>query len=229
MNRRQTEAPARRRRRRSLFFRLMAVMLVTVVLTLALTGYVLRPHLSAESRDSMHKNLQHYAELLTEEIGTPPDFALAADLSDQMRIGIAIRNPQGLWWFSPRVPASIRERILSREAMRDPNASDTLRVHVRKGRMFAIIPQEGYTYVFGSRQRQALEHTWRDWSALFLGIGVLWLLAWLFIRRQLQPVHQLTRGVRAVESGNLDTRIPVAGSDELAELASAFNSMTMSL
>lgn len=207
----------------------MAVMLGTILLTMALLGYVLKPHLGNEARDALVKNLRNYGELLTGQIGTPPDFTVAARLSEQLRIGIAIRNPHGLWWFSPRVPSSIRERILSREALRDPARSDTLRVHARKGRTFVIIPQEGYTYVFGSQQRQALENNWRDWTMLFLGIGAVWLLAWLFIHRLLRPVRDLTRGVRAVESGELDTRIPVTGSGELEELANAFNSMASSL
>jgi signal transduction histidine kinase len=223
------EADVRPRRRRSLFFRLLAVMLGTVILTLALLGYFFRSTWNPEARDSTRKNLRQYAELLTRDIGTPPDYRKAERMSDRLKLGIAIRDPEGEWWFSPRVPEPIRERILTREQDASFRHADTVRVHWRKGRMLAVIPQDGYTYAYGSRGRHQFERSVEDWLILFGGIAGLWFLAWLFLRRQLQPVRELARGVRAVQSGNLDARVPEDGSDELAELARSFNEMTRSL
>lgn len=50
------------------------------------------------------------------------------------------------------------------------------------------------------------------------------LSAWL-ARRWLAPVHALADGARAIAAGRLDTRVPVAGDDELAQLARTFNDM----
>ena len=226
--------PPRRRRRGSLFFKLLAAMTAAVLLTLLLLGVFFRTWWSPDAREATRTNLRQYAELLTREIGTPPDYDKAGDLSEKLRLGIAIRNPQGQWWFSQRVPEPVRERILAREhAHLHPDTQhrppETPRVHWRKGRMVAVIPAEGYTYVFGSRRRQAFENSVQEWLLLFGGLAVIWLFAWLFLRRLLQPVRDLTRGVKAVEDGNLDARIPETGSDELAELARSFNDMTRSL
>ncbi|MFI6319099.1 ATP-binding protein [Nonomuraea sp. NPDC050556] len=48
-------------------------------------------------------------------------------------------------------------------------------------------------------------------------------LAWLATRGVLGPVRELGRGARLLGQGELRTRITVAGSDELAEVARTFN------
>jgi len=52
--------------------------------------------------------------------------------------------------------------------------------------------------------------------------------AWL-AGRITAPLRELARGVRFVESGDLEYRIPVTGEDELSELAQSFNRMTGAL
>lgn len=58
--------------------------------------------------------------------------------------------------------------------------------------------------------------------ALFLiGLG-----AWLFSKRALRPIYQLTTAARQVTAKGLDQRLPVSGSDrEFAELIEVFNRM----
>lgn len=216
-------APREPRRRGSLFFKLVAVMLGTVFLTLLLLGFFFRTWWNPDVRESTRVNVREYAELLTAEIGTPPDYAKAGRLSDKLALGIAIRDPQGAWWFSRIIPEPVRDRIQSRPV------PDSVRVIYRDGRMIAVIPQDGHIFVYGSRRRQPLENGPQEWLLLFGGLPTLWLLAWLFLRRQLHPVRELERGVKAVEAGNLDARIPETGSNELANLAVSFNAMTRSL
>lgn len=246
-------AKPRTRRRGSLFFKLIAVMLVTVIVTLFIFAFFFRSWWNPGVRESTRINLRHYAELLTHEIGTPPDRDKATHLSNKLKLGIAIRDPAGSWWFSPRVPDAVRERILAREhglappyapadsgpslKIRPPeapepsaNRPESAYVHWRKGRMLAVIPlSNGYTFVYGSRRRQPWEGSPLEWFLVFTGVAGTWFLAWFFLRRQLQPIRDLARGVSAVEAGNLDTRITATGSNELADLADSFNAMTRSL
>ncbi|MDD5394718.1 MAG: ATP-binding protein [Thiothrix sp.] len=52
------------------------------------------------------------------------------------------------------------------------------------------------------------------------------LAAWWFMQRYvLQPVSRLDEASRALSQGDLTTRVPVRGKDEMANLASAFNHM----
>ncbi len=55
------------------------------------------------------------------------------------------------------------------------------------------------------------------------------LMALVISRRITQPVERLTTAVHAMAGGSLQTRVPVRGRDELAQLATAFNSMADAL
>jgi two-component system nitrogen regulation sensor histidine kinase NtrY len=62
-------------------------------------------------------------------------------------------------------------------------------------------------------------------AALFVGLLVsFWITA-----RITKPVEELAEGAREVASGRWDTRIDVKGSDEVGQLAIAFNDMTRTL
>ncbi len=62
-------------------------------------------------------------------------------------------------------------------------------------------------------------------AALFIGLLVsFWISA-----RITKPVEELAEGAREVASGRWDTRIDVRGSDEIGQLAAAFNDMTRTL
>jgi signal transduction histidine kinase len=55
------------------------------------------------------------------------------------------------------------------------------------------------------------------------------LLVGLAARRIMGPIRSLTSGARAIAAGNLATRIPPAGRDEIGTLAETFNDMAASL
>lgn len=77
---------------------------------------------------------------------------------------------------------------------------------------------------------QRLSEMHRDFLTIALGAGLVsLLLAALVARRLTRPIQLLTEGARAVARGELDTRIPMRGSDELTVLADAFNEMADSL
>jgi two-component system, NtrC family, nitrogen regulation sensor histidine kinase NtrY len=62
-------------------------------------------------------------------------------------------------------------------------------------------------------------------AALFVGLLVsFWISA-----RITKPVEELAEGAREVASGRWDTRIDIRGSDEVGQLAAAFNRMTQTL
>ncbi len=68
---------------------------------------------------------------------------------------------------------------------------------------------------------------------LIAGLGIAALLAvvvmFTFFRRVFAPVEELTAGARALAGGRLDARVRTHGSDEIAELGGAFNSMAEAL
>jgi diguanylate cyclase (GGDEF)-like protein/PAS domain S-box-containing protein len=60
-------------------------------------------------------------------------------------------------------------------------------------------------------------------------IGVGFLLAWLLSRSINEPLHELVQATRHIGRGNLEHHIEINTQDELAELAQAFNEMTLKL
>jgi two-component system nitrogen regulation sensor histidine kinase NtrY len=62
-------------------------------------------------------------------------------------------------------------------------------------------------------------------AAIFIGL----LLSWWVSKRITKPVEELANGARDVASGRWDTHIDVQGSDEVGQLAEAFNHMTQTL
>ena len=77
---------------------------------------------------------------------------------------------------------------------------------------------------------QLLAEMHRDYVTIAVGAALVsLLLAALVARRLTRPLNQLTEGARAITRGELETRIPLRGADELTILASAFNEMASSL
>lgn len=62
-------------------------------------------------------------------------------------------------------------------------------------------------------------------------VAILWVLlaaliaVYLITDRVIAPLKEISRAAKAFASGKFDTRVPVHGDDEVAELAVAFNSM----
>ncbi|QOX78891.1 HAMP domain-containing protein [Trichlorobacter lovleyi] len=72
---------------------------------------------------------------------------------------------------------------------------------------------------------------YRQKSALFISLAALVaaLAAWLLARGITRPLQHLSEGARRLANGETGNRVVVKGSDELAELALAFNAMVAEL
>lgn len=60
---------------------------------------------------------------------------------------------------------------------------------------------------------------------MLVGVGSIW----RFSRRMAEPIQRLRDSARAVQAGDLGQRVAVDRTDEIGELASAFNAMTAEL
>ena len=65
-------------------------------------------------------------------------------------------------------------------------------------------------------------------SALAAGLVAL-LVGWLLVASILRPLRRLEQGVAQVAAGDLEARVEVSGRDEIAQLATSFNTMAASL
>lgn len=92
-------------------------------------------------------------------------------------------------------------------------------------RVYLLPPREGV--VAGPRTFRIRSTGWLVGlaAATLIAVGVVV----MFFRRVFRPVDALTSASRALAGGKLDTRVPVRGDDEVAELGRAFNSMAEAL
>ncbi|HZX95338.1 MAG TPA: diguanylate cyclase [Myxococcales bacterium] len=97
----------------------------------------------------------------------------------------------------------------------------------------ATVPLLGWKAVVQEPAEEALRplrHLQQD-ALLWLGVGLLAavVLGFTSVRSVTAPVRKLREAVVAVASGALDTPVEIKRSDELGELADAFNTMTRGL
>jgi sigma-B regulation protein RsbU (phosphoserine phosphatase) len=111
-------------------------------------------------------------------------------------------------------------------------------------------PREHISQILGVHTRasavlgtffELLDFQLLDWAefalVLFLVVTILFLLVevisfmagWQLSRSITGAVHELYTGTRRIQQGDFGYRIPVKGNDQLAELATSFNSMTANL
>jgi len=64
---------------------------------------------------------------------------------------------------------------------------------------------------------------------ILISLSVAILLVWLFSRRIIAPILDLSNVVHLIKDGNLDERVKVHYPDEIGDLANAFNKMTREL
>lgn len=80
-----------------------------------------------------------------------------------------------------------------------------------------------------------LDMAFSDATVISLGVAVgasvltALVLSWVVSDRVVRPVRMIARGAQRIARGAHDARVPVRGTDELAQLAVAFNDMAASL
>ena len=130
----------------------------------------------------------------------------------------------------PRPDASgPRPLVRTIEWSSDPADSETFHALPLMGRSNDLL---GVLLVGSSRRELVLLTRRIEWIALAVGAaGVFlgFLLAWWVSARVTRPVELLAEGARDVAAGHWDTRVEVSSSDEVGQLAIAFNDMTRQL
>jgi len=88
----------------------------------------------------------------------------------------------------------------------------------------------GAIFVCSSRRNPMLIALGSTISMTILWVLIISLLAVYFISERItKPLKLMSRAAKSFAQGRFDVRVPVKGDDEIAELATAFNNMAMSL
>ena len=215
------------RRFKRLFHSVFTKLLVTILLagtaiTLAVViGFaIVRIH----SISNLDRNLLLYAEYLATDLGDPPDFDRAAEISRRTGFTIRFDHPDHPWQTG-KIPASLK---LDRAWMRKHD--NGIWTGHRRGLFFIRQPHAGGELIFIAPSR-AKDHDEAGLVFVFMGIVLLAVLgaAYFFIRRILKPLRVMQSGVEALAEGRLDHRVAETGNDEFRALAEAFNTMAKRL
>jgi len=141
----------------------------------------------------------------------------------------AVSQPDLLQPLIEQIQKQPEEVVRTIDWSRDPAASETFHAMPLKGRNGELLG----VLLLGS-SRKELVTLKRDilktagvvsLAAVLIGL----LLSWWISRRITRPVEELSAAAREVATGRWDTQIDVKGTDEVGQLATAFNDMTRTL
>ena len=205
---------------RSVFTKLLLVIILAgICINLVVGGFFI--HLRNQFIDPFHKNVVQYLNYLIADMGTPPSLDRAREIARQSFLEVRYESPDLRWATSDALPTAIEGRFRSWGQHPD------VRYGRHRGRHIIEVTTEGGRFIFGPSRNLPID---RARHRLFVVMLVLLALilagAFFVIRHILRPVKWLNTGVKEVSRGNLKHRVPLKKSDELRDLAAAFNDMT---
>ena len=205
---------------RSVFTKLLIVILLTGICVNLIVGgffWVQRSYIGRP----LHQNIVLYLNYLIEDLGSPPSLERARQIAKQSSLQILYDGPEASW-STAEVFSDMRKAY-----WRIWQENPQIRVGRYHGRHFVEVRHAGRRFIFGLDKQfdQDPERT-RLFIILLSLLTLILAGAYLSIRWILKPVKWLNDGVREVGRGNLKHRVPIKRSDELRDLAAAFNDMT---
>jgi signal transduction histidine kinase len=205
---------------RSVFTKLLLVILFTGIAVNVVVGVFFWMHRNAAVRP-MHKNLLQYANYIINDLGTPPSLERARQVAGQASLQIYFEGPAKSWATDDEIYKFQKAHWHSR------SKKPEVRLGRYRGHHFVEIAHESGRFVFGIDKNWEMDpERGRIVVTLLALLTLIFVGAFLSIRWVLKPVRWLDEGVREVSQGNLKHRVPVKRSDELRDLAEAFNDMT---
>jgi signal transduction histidine kinase len=205
---------------KSVFTKLLLIIIVTgIAINILVGGFIFAHRPTAKS--TIHKNIVHYLNYLITDLGNPPSLDRARDIARQTSLAIHFQGPASRWSTTGTPPVLNRRRLYEYE--NDPNIRFGRH---RKHSVIEINHQKGRFVFELARFFDREDEKKGVVLVLFALLAGVMTLAYLLIRRVLRPVKWLNEGVKEVSRGNLKHRVPLKKSDELGQLAQAFNDMT---
>jgi len=205
---------------KSVFTKLLVIIIVTGIAINLVVGGFFWAHRHMAGR-TIHQNIVHYLNYLIADLGHPPSLSRAREIAKQTFLEIHYESPQQSWSTAGDPPVMKGGRFYVWKQY--PN----IRFGRYHGHSLVEVNHKLGRFMFEFAKPFDRESE-RDWLFLVLLALLVMILAgaYLSIRKVLRPVKWLNEGVQEVSRGNLKHRVPLKKSDELRELAQAFNDMT---
>ena len=205
---------------RSVFTKLLVVIILTgICINLVVGGFFI--HLRNQFVGPFHKNVVQYLNYLIADMGKPPTLERAREIARESFLEIRYESPDLSWTTSDELPTFFKGRFVPWRQNPD------VRYGKYRGRHVIEVDKETGRFIFGASSRLPVERARHRLLILMLVLlTAILTVAFFVIRYILRPVKWLNTGVQEVSRGNLKHRVPLKKSDELRDLAAAFNNMT---
>jgi signal transduction histidine kinase len=205
---------------RSVFTKLLIVILFTGIAVNLVVGGFFWMHRSAAIRP-LHQNFLQYADYIIADLGTPPSLERARQVAEKASLQIYFEGPNQSWATADEI------YDFKKAHWRIWGKNPAVTVGRYHGHHFIELDHESGRFVFGlDKSFEMGPERIRLVVILLSLLTLIFIGAFLSIRWIMKPVRWLGEGVREVGRGNLKHRVPVKRSDELRDLAEAFNDMT---
>jgi signal transduction histidine kinase len=158
-----------------------------------------------------------YLDYVQGDIGAPPDYARAAELSRILPVTIQIAGPEGTWSSNGR-PIDLGGVEFVQQGHK---AGKEYAFGKLQGRDYLRVQDGAYTYAYTIPVERG---TIRIVVPLLVLLLVL-ILLYHATRRLFAPVQTIKAGVERIGRGDLDHRLTVRRCDELGDLAASINAM----
>jgi len=196
--------------RPSIFTKLLAIMLSTLVVLLVMVIVIFALVIFPTSVSTSEHAARQYTRLLA---ATQPNLESAKAIREEIGLDIRYEGPDGSWSTSDKLPTV--EQVRNRQA------------HSHFGREYHLAATSNggtYLFVWDVRDQMRSAHTKLLWTVVLMIVGVVFTAYW-FQKRLLRPVESLNEGVARMSAGQLDVALPLVTHDELGSLTTAFNQM----
>ena len=196
--------------RPSIFTKLLAIMLSTLVVLLVMVIVIFALVIFPTSVSTSEHAARQYTRLLA---ATQPNLESAKAIREEIGLDIRYEGPDGSWSTSDKLPTV--EQVRNRQA------------HSHFGREYHLAATSNggtYLFVWDVRDQMRSAHTKLLWTVVLMIVGVVFTAYW-FQKRLLRPVESLNEGVARTSAGQLDVALPLVTHDELGSLTTAFNQM----
>lgn len=220
---------------RSIFTKLMLVLLLTgVIINILVVAFF---HFTFEETQlaPLSEHVILYLRYLIRDMGNPPSLKSAKRICGETNFEIRYESPDLTWSTSEKIPTARQLHAWANEKELYVSGSHSgMQVWRMERHMIRRIFFEKEYFLVTEGESRFIFDMVENYPRQLNTLGILLLAvltgvivaAYFAIRILLNPVMVLSNGVRQVSAGNLDYQVSVRRSDELGEMANAFNDMT---
>ncbi len=213
--------------RKSLFLRI-ALMVTTFTGALIMVVYFV-VYLSFTEQDTILDTHEfYYYSKMVESWGMPPDTTkILKDLLNLKMIGGVYKGGEKIW-SHPKDFSNQNYQEFSDSKYLGELYNISIPLYVTFGDLdnypAARVENDGYTYYLAIDFESPSEIMLRIVPASILTVFFM-IILFLFIRRYLYPIKLMKKRVLALEQGDLNSKVPIRGEDELADLSKTINKL----